>query len=236
MNEKNNLSKNISCEYYVPLGKAGSLIIQAPVVLSYLKVNIPVYTNINLSKNCLNVKTTQNKIFIKKPLLASDNKLILTGHIEKSLSYKTNSNNTSKFSGTKTLNIDIQIEEHVNITFDQFPVKNEKNTEFYYEKSDEPINCNMEFIELIQDNIQYTDSGYVNKLILSLQFSLTQLQYVFIPEPEGDVQLLNPNSNTPIQTPKTNNFYYNIGFNNSVGLIANRTFIYNSPWLLYINY
>lgn len=87
----------------------------------------------------------------------------------------------------------------------------------------------MEFIELIQDNIQYTDSGYVNKLILSLQFSLTQLQYVFIPEPEGDVQLLKPNSNTPIQTKKTNDFYYSIGFDNSIGLIANRTFIDNSP-------
>ena len=88
MNEKNTVSNDISCEYYVPLGKAGSLVIQAPVVLSKLKITLPLSTKINLSKTSLHVKTKQNKVFIKKPRLSSENKLILTGHIEKLLFYK----------------------------------------------------------------------------------------------------------------------------------------------------
>lgn len=228
MNEKNTVSNNISCEYYVPLGKAGSLVIQAPVVLSRLKIDIPLSTKINLPKSCVNLKTKQNKVFIKKPRLSPENKLILTGHIEKSLLYASSDlDNTINMENNKTFNLYIPIEEHISINFDQIPVRNEKQTQYYYEKGDEPINYNMESIQLINDDIEFTDLGYVSELKLSLQFSLTQLQYVFIPEPEGDVILLQPHSNKPLQNPNNDNFYYSIGFDHSTGLVANKTMLNN---------
>lgn len=230
MNEKNTVSNNISCEYYVPLGKAGSLVIQAPVVLSRLKITLPLSTKINLSKTALNVKTKQNKVFIKKPRLSSENKLILTGHIEKLLFYTHNkAENTSDLKDTKTFNLYIPIDEQITVNFDQLPVHFEKNTEYYYEQGSEPINYNMESIQIINDEIEYTDSGYINELTLCLQFSLTQLQYVFIPEPEGDVILLQPHSNKPVQNPSNDNFYYSIGYEHSTGLIANKTIVDNLP-------
>ena len=228
MNAKNTVSSNISCEYYVPLGKAGSLVIQAPVVLSRLKIQIPLSTKINLSKSCLNLKTKQNKVFIKKPRLSSENKLILTGHIEKFITFTSvDSDNTADIKRNKTFNLYIPIEEHISINFDQIPVITEKNTQYYYERGDEPISYNMESIQLIYDNIEYTDSGYISELTLCLQFSLTQLQYVFIPEPEGDVILLPPHSNKPLQNPNDDNFYYSIGYDHSAGLIANKTMLNN---------
>ena len=228
MNEKNTVSNNISCEYYVPLGKAGSLVIQAPVVLSRLKIDNPLSTKINLPKTCVNLKTKQNKVFIKKPRLSPENKLILTGHIEKSLLYASSDlDNTINMENNKTFNLYIPIEEHISINFDQIPVRNEKQTQYYYEKGDEPINYNMESIQLINDDIEFTDLGYVSELKLSLQFSLTQLQYVFIPEPEGDVILLQPHSNKPLQNPNNDNFYYSIGFDHSTGLVANKTMLNN---------
>ena len=228
MNEKNTVSNNISCEYYVPLGKAGSLVIQAPVVLSRLKIDIPLSTKINLPKSCVNLKTKQNKVFIKKPRLSPENKLILTGHIEKSLLYASSDlDNTINMENNKTFNLYIPIEEHISINFDQIPVRNEKQTQYYYEKGDEPINYNMESIQLINEDIEFTDLGYVSELKLSLQFSLTQLQYVFIPEPEGDVILLQPHSNKPLQNPNNDNFYYSIGFDHSTGLVANKTMLNN---------
>lgn len=230
MNEKDTVSNNISCEYYVPLGKAGSLVIQAPVVLSRLKITIPLLTKINLSKFCLNLKTKQNKVFIKKPRLSSENKLILTGHIEKLLFYtSSDSDNTENIKNNKTFNLYIPIENYISINFDQIPVRSEKSTQYYYEKGDEPISYNMESIQIINDNIEYTDSGYVSELTLCLQFSLTQLQYVFIPEPEGDVILLQPHSNKPLQNPNNDNFYYSIGYDHSIGLIANKTMLNNLP-------
>ena len=230
MNEKNTISNNISCEYYVPLGKAGSLVIQAPVVLSRLKITLPFSTKINLSTTSLNVKTKQNKVFIKKPRLSSENKLILTGHIEKFLLYTYNdSENNSESKNTKIFNLYIPIEEQTTINFDQLPVNYEKNTEYYYEQGSEPINYNMESIQIVKDEIEYTDSGYINELTLCLQFSLTQLQYVFIPEPEGDVILLQPHSNKPVQNPSNDNFYYSIGYEHSTGLVANKTIVDNLP-------
>lgn len=119
MNEKNTVSNNISCEYYVPLGKAGSLVIQAPVVLSRLKITVPLSSKINLSKSCMNLKTKQNKVFIKKPRLSDENKLILTGHIEKFIFYTdTDSNDILNINNSKLFNLYIPIEEYITVNFD----------------------------------------------------------------------------------------------------------------------
>lgn len=119
MNEKNTVSNNISCEYYVPLGKAGSLVIQAPVVLSRIKITIPLSSKINLSKSCMKLKTKQNKVFIKKPRLSDENKLILTGHIEKFIFYTdTDSNDILNINNSKLFNLYIPIEEYITMNFD----------------------------------------------------------------------------------------------------------------------
>lgn len=210
----NNKCDAVSCEYYVPMGKVGGLVIQAPVILSNLKVTIPLSETIDLNQPDLNFKTLKNKVFLMHPKLTKENKLFLKGYIDKLLIYSEN----LKF------NLKISFKELIPIDFNQFPIYKKYDNEYCYIKKNEPISFNIDFIKIYDDVVEYKTTKYVSSLKLIIQLSLIQIQNVFIPEPEGDVKLLPSNLQPVVQSNLSNiDFYYTLGYNPDIGLIANKT-------------
>lgn len=217
MENQNNSSK-VNCEYYVSMGKPGSLIIKAPVVLSNLKISIPITTELNFKESYINISENTNKISLSTLEITGNNELIINGSISKVLKYSINKINLNS---TKSFNLDIPISEKININFDQIPINNNIDFKLYYQKNSQPIYCDLDYIQVLQDIITKKDNNYINEIIISLHLSLTQVQNVFIPEPDGNVLILNENSNGFILD-KTDNDEpsYMIGFNPKKGLIA----------------
>lgn len=217
MENQNNSSK-VNCEYYVSMGRPGSLIIKAPVVLSNLKVSIPITTELNFEESYINISENTNKISLSTLEITGNNELIIRGSISKVLKYSINKVNLNS---SKSFNLDIPIAEKININFDQIPINNNIDFKLYYQKNSQPIYCDLDYIQVLQDIITKKDNNYINEIIISLHLSLTQVQNVFIPEPDGNVLILNENSNGFILGKfDTDNPSYMIGFNPQKGLIA----------------
>lgn len=216
--ENQNNSNKVNCEYYVSMGKPGSLIIKAPVVLSNLKISIPITTELNFHARYINISENTNKISLSTLEITGNNELIIKGFIYKSLKY---SINKIDINSTKNFNLDIPIEEKININFEQIPINNNIDFKLYYQKNSQPIYCDLDYIQILQDIVTKKNNTYINEIIISLHLSLTQVQNVFIPEPEGNVLILKENSNgfilDKIDTNKPN---YVIGLNPQKGLIA----------------
>lgn len=217
MENQNNSSK-VNCEYYVSMGKPGSLIIKAPVVLSNLKISIPITTELNFKESYINISENTNKISLSTLEITGNNELIINGSISKVLKYSISKINLNS---AKSFNLDIPISEKININFDQIPINNNIDFKLYYQKNSQPIYCDLDYIQVLQDIITKKDNNYINEIIISLHLSLTQVQNVFIPEPDGNVLILNENSNGFILDKVDNNEpTYMIGFNPKKGLIA----------------
>lgn len=216
--ENQNNSNKINCEYYVSMGKPGSLIIKAPVVLSNLKISIPITTELNFKESYINISENTNKISLSTLEITGNNELIIRGSISKVLKYSINKLNLNS---SKSFNLDIPIAEKININFDQIPINNNIDFKLYYQKNSQPIYCDLDYIQVLQDIITKKDNNYINEIIISLHLSLTQVQNVFIPEPDGNVLILNENSNGFILGKvDTDEPSYMIGFNPKKGLIA----------------
>ncbi|GAA0071910.1 hypothetical protein UT300003_34350 [Clostridium sardiniense] len=217
MENQNNSSK-VNCEYYVSMGKPGSLIIKAPVVLSNLKISIPITTELNFKESYINISENTNKISLSTLEITGNNELIINGSISKVLKYSISKINLNS---AKSFNLDIPISEKININFDQIPINNNIDFKLYYQKNSQPIYCDLDYIQVLQDIITKKDNNYINEIIISLHLSLTQVQNVFIPEPDGNVLILNENSNGFILDKVDNDDpTYMIGFNPKKGLIA----------------
>lgn len=216
--ENQNNSNKINCEYYVSMGKPGSLIIKAPVVLSNLKISIPITTELNFEENYINISENTNKISLSTLEITGNSELIIKGSIYKSLKYSLNKFNPNSI---KSFNLDIPINERVTIDFEQIPINNNIDFKLYYQKNSQPIYCDLDYIQVLQDIVTKKNTTYINEIIISLHLSLTQVQNVFIPEPEGNVLILNKNSNGFILDKfDTNKSNYLIGVNPQKGLIA----------------
>lgn len=216
--ENQNNSNKVNCEYYVSMGKPGSLIIKAPVVLSNLKISIPITTELNFKESYINISENTNKISLSTLEITGNNELIIRGSISKVLKYSINKINLNS---SKSFNLDIPIAEKININFDQIPINNNIDFKLYYQKNSQPIYCDLDYIQVLQDIITKKDNNYINEIIVSLHLSLTQVQNVFIPEPDGNVLILNENSNGFILgNVDTDEPSYMIGFNPKKGLIA----------------
>lgn len=214
-------SSEAFCDNYTPMGKAGALVIQVPVVLSSLKISIPLYRKININQNCRNLKTCYNKVFLSKLQLNSKNQLFLNGYIRKSLNYYADFNNNPR------INIKIPFNKKVTIKFDQIPTHTYEYNNSYFQKSAEPINYSIQSIKILNDSILKIKMNYISTMVLSIKLYLTQVQNVFIQEPEGDVMLLSANS-TPhiLNNFKNKDFYYTVGYNSHIGLFANKNIIF----------
>ncbi|WP_419747758.1 hypothetical protein ACNULB_08845 [Clostridium perfringens] len=219
MENQDNLNK-INCEYYAPMGKPGSLVIKAPVILSKLKISIPIYTKINLKENYINVIDKNNKILLDTLKIRGENELVIKGNISKTLKYFSNKYSINSL---KTFNMNIPIKEKVNINFNQAPINSNINLKLYYQKSSQPIYCELECIKIAKDIITKINNTYVNKFGIYLYLSLIQVQDVFISEPEGNAFILRENSKYFVldesDFEKEN---YLIGFNPQKGLIAKK--------------
>ncbi len=212
-------SNRITCEYYTSMGKPGSLIIKAPVILSNLKLSVPITTKLNFSEEYINITDNTNKISLNSLKVVGNNELIIKGSISKTLKYSFNRANG--INSTKNFNIDIAIDEKININFDQIPIDNTIDFKLYYQKNPQPIYCELDYIQIMQDIITKRNNNYINELHISFHISLIQVQNVFIPEPDGNVFILKENSDGFILDEsdfKEEN--YIIGFNPKKGLIA----------------
>ena len=114
MSEMSNLNE-LKCEYYIPMGKPGSIVIKAPVVLSTLKISIPINKRINLNSKSSRIEIISNKISIKKPKFNKDNRLVINGYIHKYIKYF--NNNSNKNIG-RNLEVKIPINSEILINFD----------------------------------------------------------------------------------------------------------------------
>lgn len=213
-------SNKVQYEYYIPMGKAGPLVIHVPVVLASLKISIPLCTKININKNIKNINTIINKIFLTKIQLDSKNKLLVSGHVKKELLYHDILNKSHPF------NIKIPFNEKIIIKFNQVPICTHDNVQYNYKKTPNPINFDIEYMKIINDSISKTKKNYLNTMVVSLKLTLSQVQNIFIEEPEGDALLLSQNSLPPILDKFYNKtFYYTIGFDPKTGLIASKNMI-----------
>ncbi|NME81819.1 hypothetical protein [Clostridium sp. SM-530-WT-3G] len=218
MNRKKNNCNNTQAEFYVPMGRVGSLVIQAPVVLSIVKVSIPISSNIDISDSCNDVSTLSNKVFLSKPVLSNNSNLSIEGYVEKEIEYMTNCN----------LNTNIPFTATVPINFSILPeTKNSTNTSNnYYKKPYPKISFSIDSIDIESDSYKMINCAYENSMVISIKLTLAQNQYVFIPEPEGDVLL--QNSNAIQSNDSQENFYYTVGYDRNSGLIANRITVKNN--------
>lgn len=213
--KKNNIdnTNNTNSEFYVPMGRVGSLVIQAPVVLSHLKTSIPITANIDLPNSYNNINTLSNKVFLSKPTLNSNFILSIDGYVEKDIEYEKNCN----------LSTTIPFKTRVPINFSILPENRSSNNENnnYYKKPPSKISFSIDSIDIEYDSYTTANSYYENSMTISIELTLMQNQYVFIPEPEGDVLL--QRSNVIQSTNSQENFYYTVGYDRNLGLIANKT-------------
>lgn len=212
MDKKKCNCNNAKCEFYVPMGRVGSLVIQAPVILSCLKISIPITSNIDLPDSYENIKTISNKIFLSKPNIDCNNKLFIDGYIEKKIEYMKSCQ----------LSTNIPFDAEVPINYSIVPafkdcINENKN---YYKKSPSQISFSVDSIDIECDSYKVVECSYENSMTLSIKLTLTQNQYVFIPEPEGDVLLYKSNA---VQSDTTHDVcYYIVGYDKRSGLIANK--------------
>lgn len=220
MSKMNNLNE-LKCEFYVPMGRPGSIVIKAPVILSTLKISIPINKKINFNSKCSRIEIISNKISIKKPKFNRDNRLMINGYIHKYIRYFYNDSNKDM---ERNLEIKIPINSEILINFDQIPIYNpvsDKN--IFYEES-KAIRCNFECVKLINDCISQSEYSYFNDLLLELTVTLTQIQNIFIPEPDGDFVLITNNLKSnqfKNNNSENKNAHYLVGYDRGRGLIAN---------------
>lgn len=219
MSNINNNDK-VKCEYYIPMGKPGAVVIQSPVILSILEMYIPLNKRINLDKSYLNVETISNKIFFRKPTLNRENKLSINGYINKCIKYF-NSNLDRK--SEQYMYINIPINSEVIVKFYHMPIYNDiKSKANFYQKS-RPIKCSFNYIEIVDDKIYDINFNHVIEMSLCLNLILTQVQNVFISEPDGDFVLNSNNAMSCRGNRKSDNNKLNcvVGYDDGKGLIAN---------------
>ena len=183
MNNKKKNCSDTKYEFYVPMGRVGSLVIQAPVVLSRLKASIPITSNIDISNSYNDINTLSNKVFLSKPTISNNSILSIEGYVEKEIQY----------SKTCDLNTKIPFNTRIPFKFSVLPeIKNSNNSNSnFYTRSPAQISFSIDSIDIDSDSYNIVNCFYENSMVISIKLTLTQNQYVFIPEPEGNVLLQN---------------------------------------------
>ena len=202
-----------TCEYFVTLGKPGSLVIKAPVVLGTITIKISKATNIPFDPSYIDVLENINKLSLNPLDLDGDSTLLISGLINKTLKYTTITNSI------KSLTLNIPINECLEIKLNHSPILDTIDFKFYYHKKPNPISCELNYIKIEKDIIKKEKNGFFNEFSILLNVSLTQIQDVFIPEPEGEFIVLDKDSNKfKINSPSSSE--YIVGYNPEKGLIA----------------
>lgn len=202
-----------TCEYFVTLGKPGSLVIKAPVVLGTITIKLSKTTNIPFDPSYIDVLENINKLSLNPLDFDGDSTLLISGLINKTLKYTTITNSI------KSLTLNIPINECLEIKLNHSPILDTIDFKFYYHKKPNPISCELNHIKIEKDVIKKEKNGFFNEFSILLNVSLTQIQDVFIPEPEGEFIVLDKDSNKfKINSPSSPE--YIVGYNPEKGLIA----------------
>lgn len=202
-----------TCEYFVTLGKPGSLVIKAPVVLGTINIKLSKATNIPFDPSYIDVLENINKLSLNPLEFDGDSTLLISGLINKTLKYTTITNSI------KSLTLNIPINECLEIKLNHSPILDNIDFKFYYHKKPNPISCELNHIKIEKDVIKKEKNGFFNEFSILLNISLTQIQDVFIPEPEGEFIVLDKGSNKfKINSPSSPE--YIVGYNPEKGLIA----------------
>ena len=202
-----------TCEYFVTLGKPGSLVIKAPVVLGTITIKLSKTTNIPFDPSYIDVLENINKLSLNPLDFDGDSTLLISGLINKTLKYTTITNSI------KSLTLNIPINECLEIKLNHSPILDTIDFKFYYHKKPNPISCELNHIKIEKDVINKEKNGFFNEFSILLNVSLTQIQDVFIPEPEGEFIVLDKDSNKfKINSPSSPE--YIVGYNPEKGLIA----------------
>lgn len=202
-----------TCEYFVTLGKPGSLVIKAPVVLGTITIKLSKTTNIPFDPSYIDVLENINKLSLNPLDFDGDSTLLISGLINKTLKYTTITNSI------KSLTLNIPINECLEIKLNHSPILDTIDFKFYYHKKPNPISCELNHIKFEKDVIKKEKNGFFNEFSILLNVSLTQIQDVFIPEPEGEFIVLDKDSNKfKINSPSSPE--YIVGYNPEKGLIA----------------
>ena len=211
--------------YYTHMGKAGPLVIKAPVILSDLKLLIPISTTLLLDKDYKSAISDYNKVIISKLELKNEKELVISGFLLKLLECSIIENNKPcKYNRI----FKIPIDKKICIEFNQQPILSYKVCKSVQTFDPEPLNCHLDSIELLKDSAEYSCYEYISEIIISVRLSLSQVQNVFIPEPEGNVYLQSKGCKNFILAENCNkDFYYLVGKNTKKGLIADKVTIDN---------
>lgn len=209
--------EDISCESILPMGRAGSVVARIPVLLTKEKITFSFIKNFSLLKNSKILKKTFMTPIIDSICLDKNNFLRFYGRIEKKIYYEDVSSK-SKFVNSKILSI--PLEKKVPIHFFNKPYITEKLPNLIYQQSNEPLICNINYIEVLEDSITNSDSSYSCFLTLLIDFEIYQNQNIFISEPDGNVILLSENSQYNYCDNSQNLSIYNIGYHPSIGIVA----------------
>lgn len=204
-----------TCDYFVTMGKPGSLVIKAPVVIGNITVTLSKTTNIPFDSSYIDIIENINKLSLKPLDLSGNSDLLISGLISKTLQYTVNNHMNS----TKTLTLNIPLSECLQIKFNQAPILDTIDFKYYYHKKPDSISCELNYIKIEKDIIKRDNSGFINELVILINISLTQIQDVFIPEPEGEFIVLDKNSNSFKINPQPKTEYV-VGYNPDKGLIA----------------
>ncbi|MDR5586374.1 MULTISPECIES: hypothetical protein [Clostridium] len=209
----------INYDYYVPMGKPGSLIAKIPIVLTYFEFSFPLYFKlepnnyINLNDNSRN----SNRVIIDKISLNKNKQLIINGIFIKKIKC---SDMCDAESSNKCTTIKISINKVLNIKFLHKPNLSTNKTNIFNKHNINPIKYTIEHVKISDSSYSSQNNNSINKIILSIKLYLSQVQSVFIPEPDGNFVLLNKNSPSFKCTNPNCSDLYVVGFNKDKGLIA----------------
>ncbi|WP_252229870.1 MULTISPECIES: hypothetical protein [unclassified Clostridium] len=210
---------DINYDYYVPMGKPGSLVAKIPIILTYFEFSFPLYFKLD-SNNYINLNDNSrnsNRVLINTISLNKNKQLIIHGIFIKKIKYSDVYDtkpsikcNTIKIPINKVLNIKFLHEP--NLSIDKTNISNKLNIN--------PIKYTIEHIKVSDSSYSTTTDNSVNAITLSIKIYLSQVQNVFIQEPAGNFVLLNKNSpNFKYSEPSSSDLYV-VGFNKEKGLIA----------------
>ncbi len=210
---------DINYDYYVPMGKPGSLVAKIPIILTYFEFSFPLYFKlepnnyINLNDNSRN----SNRVLINTISLNKNKQLIIHGTFIKKIKYldvydtkPSIKCNTIKIPIHKVLNIKFLHEP--NLSIDKTNISNKLNIN--------PIKYTIKHVKVSDSSYSTTTDNSMNAITLSIKLYLSQVQNVFIQEPTGNFVLLNKNSpHFKYSEPRSSDLYV-VGFNKEKGLIA----------------
>ena len=213
------MSRNILNDFYIPLGVPGPLVIEAPTVL--IDVQIPFALTYRLKNdnyiNLEDISRNNNRIYINNIELLNNKKLQISGIFYKKLQ-KTNKYYPDLCGTEEYIKIYINDIVRLNCTPQLDLNICENNILQNIDTSKISIHPSKACIEKIY--LEKSHKVTFLKILLSIRIQILQNQKIFIPEPDGNVILLNKNS------PKFKHHFstlppeYVIGYNPKNGMIA----------------